>query len=419
MMCRPEPGPERYLLARPWQRVRLWPLLLFALLAVTPAMAQQPALEEVMLATAPPGHRDPSAWYGHSAILAIYSDGTAHYYTYRLHWAESVPQAASSALGMSTFRLDRLDLADAIADYDQQGRGLRAMGLGLDPGVERAFIDALEAERVATRNEPLTYDAVADNCSTRIRDLVDEAMGGRLAAATQGVPAGSAWELFLPYMAHDVGTRLALEILLGPHVDEPMDAWQSLFLPERLEAEVAGLEGVGPAVQLHEAAPGIVGPPADLTPWRFAPALLGGLIAAAGHPAATRSRGPAIHAGAVAVAWAVLALPAAGIFVEWTTDLGIYWSANLNILVLSPLILAGLPVAIGSIWSTQVRPWMDELLRAQLLLGIAALLVALAPGTQAGAGLALAVLPLHVGSYVGSRWARTESTRPFGVTAPA
>ncbi len=92
------------------------------------------------------------------------------------------------ALGVPQYWLAVDDLDGTLAQYQARQRSVTVQELRLTPA-QRAEI----ANRLAVNVEPThrvyTYNYYSANCSTRVRDLLDDVLGGALRRATQGRPA--------------------------------------------------------------------------------------------------------------------------------------------------------------------------------------------------------------------------------------
>jgi hypothetical protein len=76
------------------------------------------------------------------------------------------------------------------------------------------------------------YDYYRDNCSTRVRDALDRALGGRLRQRTEKVNTGRTYRFHtLRLTANDPLVFTGLLLGLGHPVDRPISAWQEMFLP--------------------------------------------------------------------------------------------------------------------------------------------------------------------------------------------
>lgn len=384
-------------------------LMLVAFLGLlAPAAAQddEPWTPELSLATIAPGHHDANAWYGHSAIVATRPDGGADYYTYRLHWPDDTPRAIGSALGGATFRLHRIDSEEALADYAGQGREVRVLVLPMEDDAAQAMRAGLEAEVESSLASPYAYDPIEDNCATHIRDFVDAILGGALAERTQGQPAGTRREAYEPYVAHDLTLHLALELLVGPHADRPLDAWDAMFLPLELETHTRGtLAALG-----HDATPHVVlqatrplDPPVSVFPVALAASLVLTAAALAAGWAVRSRRLPAAVAAVPALVACLLVAPVAFLVaVSWLGDLGAYFATNANILIASPFVIAALGLAVWALGSAHGRTWLRRALVVQAALAALAVLSLAAPSHQDNAGVVAVLAPLWIGLWGGT-----------------
>jgi hypothetical protein len=76
------------------------------------------------------------------------------------------------------------------------------------------------------------YDYYRDNCSTRVRDALDRALGGRLRERTEHVMTGRTYRFHTQRLtANDPLVFTGLLLALGHPVDRPISAWQEMFLP--------------------------------------------------------------------------------------------------------------------------------------------------------------------------------------------
>ncbi|HTV24497.1 MAG TPA: DUF4105 domain-containing protein [Polyangiaceae bacterium] len=137
---------------------------------------------------------------------------------------------------LSVSTLDR-----TLASYRAANRSVSAQELALS-GAQFAAITAFLAENAKPENASYRYDYYRDNCATRIRDVIDQHLGGALKAAS-GSPAP------LTYRDHTrrltIGSPplfFALDLALGPLIDRPISEWDEMFLPARVEAKLAQLK---------------------------------------------------------------------------------------------------------------------------------------------------------------------------------
>src|SRR5690606_27085411 len=155
-------------------------------------------------------------------------------------------------------------------------------------------------------------DYFRDNCSTRVRDALDEALGGLLGAHMHGRSRGSTYRSAAARLARREPLRaLGFASGLGPAADRPNSLWADAFVAEGLAATLRDIRRADgrPLVAAEE----------DLLPHRIAPEpeprrvawwpwLLAGLALAA--LAWSGRRRPRAVAAAAVVAWGVSAVAA-------------------------------------------------------------------------------------------------------------
>lgn len=81
------------------------------------------------------------------------------------------------------------------------------------------------------------YDYFRDNCSTRIRDLINDATGGSLNASKQSItPHSYRWHnrRLLRVGVDNMAILTGMELVTGPRVDAPLSEWYACYLPTLL-----------------------------------------------------------------------------------------------------------------------------------------------------------------------------------------
>ncbi|MDB5300432.1 MAG: hypothetical protein JWO87_2095 [Phycisphaerales bacterium] len=89
-------------------------------------------------------------------------------------------------------------------------------------------------------NRYYRYDYYTYNCSTRVRDEIDDITVGRLGALTKGVPSGTTFRFHTRRLiAESPWLYVALQGVLGHgapghEMDRPISQWDEMFLPTKL-----------------------------------------------------------------------------------------------------------------------------------------------------------------------------------------
>ncbi|MEN1943370.1 DUF4105 domain-containing protein [Luteimonas sp. MJ293] len=249
--------------------------------------------------------------------------------------------------GHMYYMLAALPLSQDLAYYQQVGRGVSIQWLNLAPDQANALAASLQ-ENARPENARYRYDYFLDNCSTRVRDALDEALGGMLATQLHGRSRGNTYRAEAVRLASPTPWMwLGFDIGLGPAADRPNSRWQEAFVPMRLAEALRDvrLPDGRPLVMeeaelvAHRLPPEPAEAPRQWWPWLLAGLIVGGAILWAG------ARSPARLAGAAIPFWAVCTLAGLLIaFIGFGTEHRFGWN-NYNILLFNPLCLLLLPGA--------------------------------------------------------------------------
>lgn len=121
-----------------------------------------------------------------------------------------------------------------IQGYIASGRsvGLRELDL---PAASRRVLAERLSFFVRPENRSYRYHHYDNNCSTRLRDLLDDAIGGQLRLA-HTVPARMTYrEHTLRYTEHDSIVAMLLVLWMNDSMERPIQRYQETYLPDELE----------------------------------------------------------------------------------------------------------------------------------------------------------------------------------------
>jgi hypothetical protein len=299
--------------------------------------------------------------------------------------------------GNLLYELGVSDIQSTVYQYEYLNRSLWAQELNLTPEQKRELVQLLEINALP-RNRQYLYDYYRDNCSTRIRDVVDRVIGGRLRAQTEKVPTGTTYRWHSERLiAADPVSYAGLAGGLGPASDKPISQWEEMFLPFKVQEQLRRVrvpDASGREVPLvkrewtlyqAQGRPAPLDEPPTRTPWFLAVGLLiaGALVAMA--RAARRSALARMGFSAVSALWLLFAGVGGFVLVYlWAFTNHQIAYRNENMLQLSPLalplILLVPCVAYGARWAArgawvlaaavaalsvlgfvaQVLPWLDQ-----------------------------------------------------------
>jgi hypothetical protein len=316
---------------------------------------------------------------------------------------------------LSVSPLDR-----TLAAYRAHNRSVSAQELALAPEVARQ-ITAFLHENVKPENAYYRYDYYRDNCATRIRDVIDRHIGQRLSAAARG-PARLTYREHTRRLTVDSPLLFfALDLAMGPLIDQPVTEWDEMFLPARVEAKLAqlsdpsGLPLVRRRLSLFEAtrAPVLEDAPGYRWGWLGLGVVAGATLCALGR--ARQRWSEVVLAASLGGVGAVTGILGSLLLVLWLlTDHAVtYWNQNVLLCPVWALGISALAFDFGR--RTPRRPGlMMRLLLASVLSALLALgLRVLLPAGQ-GTGTALSFfVPLWLGAGLAA-WERLGRPSPRG-----
>jgi len=370
-------------------------LVLLVALAVCPALlpayasvANAPGANlEIALVTYGPGE---VYWerFGHDAIeVRDTASGEALNFNYGLFDFNQKDFFLNFARGRMRYMMGADATELEAGDYRAQGRSITRQRLAFRPAQAAALRDFL-LWNVQPRNASYPYDYYMDNCTTRVRDALDRALGGMLRAQLRARDGGQTYrEQTVRLMSAQPAMMLALDLGLGPYADQPLNGWRESFLPAELQAalrsvQVPGADGHQHPLVVDEQvlSPNRLQVPPQQAPDLRLPLALAGLAIALLLVLASFYW----HPGYLIVG--SLYLLAAGLvgvtlLALWLLTTHHSAWANANLLLFNPLAWLLLP----SLWRTRrgMRPshFIDGVISVQLLAILGASLLHLLPGT--------------------------------------
>jgi len=249
--------------------------------------------------------------------------------------------------GDMRYRLVALPLAEDMAYYRDVGRGVSIQWLALEPGEAERLAAAL-AENARPENARYRYDYFLDNCSTRVRDALDRALGGTLRAQLETRSQGNTFRSEAVRLASPAFWMwLGFDVGLGPEADRPNSLWRDAFVPMRLAASLRtarrsdgrALVRAEETLLPHRIAPEPVGAPVAWWPWLLAGFAIAAVTLRAG------ARAPRRVAMFALPAWMLCAIAGGLMLFIWTATAHRFGWANHNLLLLNPLCALLLPGA--------------------------------------------------------------------------
>ena len=389
----------------------------------------------VHLITVGPGARVEEMW-GHNALLVRdTAAGVEEAYNYGLFDPNAPGFYADFYWGRGDYMVGAADLQAMLAGYRRAGRRVWAQELALEPAAKVRLLGLLRAA-VLPQNRFYRYNYYLNNCSTKVRDILDVVLGGQLRAATSvragaadggggtgdappddgagSGPAGSATSTWRHHTrrlaAESPVVYLGIQLFMGPRGDQATSGWDDMWIPMKLRDTAGALvveHGDGrrlPLVRTEELwedadrdHPATAPPSLDLL-FLLSGVLGGVILSLLGHGARGGRR--IARAGLIvfACAWGVLGLATSVMIValHWTEHTFTYW--NQNILLFSPLAVPAAASLIRTTLRGTTSVWGRRFAVATVGLAVVPLVLHLIPPLAQGNREMLAfALPVHLG----------------------
>ncbi len=132
-----------------------------------------------------------------------------------------------------------------IPIYIRTNRFVHEQVLDLPPAAARRLQATLN-ENALPENRIYLYNYYRDNCSTRVRDAIDQLLDGQLKAQFDVPGRMTLREHSLRATAEIWPIYLGIDLVLGDYIDQPETYWQEMFLPEILEEGLGKAQVKGP-----------------------------------------------------------------------------------------------------------------------------------------------------------------------------
>ena len=173
-------------------------------------------------------------YFGHNALViegATVPEPTVFNYGMFTFGPDMLPQFLKGRL---KFWLGLTELRRTVAQYSAANRDVRLLELNLTPAQRRAVLGRLLRD-ARPENRSYLYDHYFDNCSTRVRDVLDDALRGQLRQAWSGRARFTLRQDTMLHTQHDLLTEWGMMLALNASVDRPQSSWSQAFLPLELE----------------------------------------------------------------------------------------------------------------------------------------------------------------------------------------
>jgi hypothetical protein len=295
-----------------------------------------------------------------------------------------------------------------INHYQQADRDIVVQELNFTPEQARRAFERAQWS-IRPENRFYRYDYFLDNCSTRVRDVIDYAFGGAVKSATQDTVDQSFRGETLRLLDDMKLTQLGVDVALARPADRRLTRWEDMFIPMRMRDALRDLQirdstgATKPAIareQLmyrtrsnHERPT----PPERWIAYLAIGLVIGLQLAILGF-VASRSRGRFAEVAfrlEVAV-WAFLTgVLGLILLVGWIATQHTFWYRNENLLLVNPLSLFLALLVLLGWWRPRFRRPAAILATLVAMAAAIALVLKGIPGSQRNLELIALLLPAH------------------------
>ncbi len=198
--------------------------------------------------------------FGHTALCLDYNEPERETVCFNYGVTDfTIPGATLTwrfIRGKQVFFVEPIPLSGMMAFYKREDRTIWRQSLPLSPEQARAAEAKLLGD-LDPKKGSYIYDHFVDNCTTRLRDIIDNASGGKLKVDS---------DRRFPLTLRQMGRRGLAELppliafadfALGRYLDQRPTVWQAMFHPFVLRDEVEAAFGAKPELLYQRRGPPI------------------------------------------------------------------------------------------------------------------------------------------------------------------
>ena len=190
--------------------------------------------------------------HGHIALCVVYPDREDCYNYGVGDFHEPLAMAWGFIRGRHSFWVAKQPFDEMMWIYHYTDRTIWRQPLPLTADQKKKVIDKLELD-ILEDNKYYAYDHFADNCTTRVRNILDDATGGALKTLTDEPTDGKTFrdlarDGFFGMKEFSRSMLLVTDLVMGRSTDRVPSYWDRMFLPQYLREAVVKKWGVQPIV---------------------------------------------------------------------------------------------------------------------------------------------------------------------------
>ncbi len=145
--------------------------------------------------------------------------------------------------GNAFYSLETRSLGGFLSSYSRERREVRAHRLRLEAQQVSELRDILEKTLNSPEKE-YRYHHFADNCATRMRDVISQVTYGRWRLLLQEKPDRPWRNSLFDVLGSNSGLKYGLSLLLSSPMDRARTAWDGTYLPVQLEEHLLWTRGM-------------------------------------------------------------------------------------------------------------------------------------------------------------------------------
>ena len=221
------------------KRILLLPVMLFLyvfLNAQTAGETEESPYDNLIFKAAVFGPSDEIfIWWGHAALIVEYTGfGYARIFDWGIFYYDGDNFMKEFALNRIRYKCGSSYAQRDIDDYIKEDRDIVIYTLDIDASRKKEILDYAE-NNILPENCWYIYHEFYDNCSTRIRDLVNMGTGGQLKEYAESSRGRFTYRehmrrftWYSPFYDWFIG------FLMGRNIDRKINIWQEMYLPIEL-----------------------------------------------------------------------------------------------------------------------------------------------------------------------------------------
>ena len=178
-------------------------------------------------------------WWGHIALVIDDArTGQSNFYDYGLFSFKNEGFFYNFAFGRLLYSCGVSDANANMSTYFYADRGITLYTLDVAPA-NRLKVRDFADTNVLPENRDYYYHHFKDNCSTRIRDIIDIATDGQFKEKYGEAPGRFTFrEHVRRHTWFSFFTDWALNFWMGQDIDTPITVWQEMFLPSEIAERI-------------------------------------------------------------------------------------------------------------------------------------------------------------------------------------